>query len=322
MLIMNTGIQELFMRSINFNFIRNPRIQLLLKILISFILLYYLATKIDLSVLKTINVFIIIYLLISVLLTVECLLFMTIRWSILLTKVYQIKSRFIDLYRFYIIGMYFNIFFPGAIGGDLMRIYHSNIKYGLGAKKASVIVLAERVTGFVGVIIIFCIGSLVSAEFYTSLKYDKFWAFFFILAIIASIILLKTYLDKKIVMSYQFILIIIFVSIVGQFTDVIIAYLYCNYFNIPMSIFTLMIIMPIVYMSSVIPISLGGLGVREGTMAILFSLIGADPSVAVLISLLTYISKVIVGSFGGIVYIITDIGKPDSNMKISETIEN
>jgi hypothetical protein len=83
-----------------------------------------------------------------------------------------------------------------------------------------------------------------------------------------------------------------------------------------------MIIMPIVYMSSVIPISLGGLGVREGTMAILFSLIGADPSVAVLISLLTYISKVIVGSFGGIVYIITDIGKPDSNMKISETIEN
>ena len=45
---------------------------------------------------------------------------------------------------------------------------------------------------------------------------------------------------------------------------------------------------------------LGGLGVREGTLAFLLALFGVNPSDAVTLSFLVYLTRVVVGVFGGI----------------------
>lgn len=293
------------------NLLKDSRFQLLCKLTVSAVLFFYIISRINFDVLNLLNGFVIIYVLISIFITLLGIFIMTLRWNFLLRKIYQVRSYLNDLFKLYLIGTFFSIFLPGAIGGDVTRIHNSNKKYGLGLKRASIIILTERATGLIGVVLLFCFGSLIITDFYTSLKYDKFWIFFFILAIFASIILLKIYLKKKIALNYRFILLILFLSIVAQFSDIIIAYLYCSYFNVSISFFTLMVIIPIVYITSIVPISLGGLGVREGTMAVLFSLIGADPSIAVIISLLIYLSKVIVGGVGGIVYIKTNNKKSD-----------
>jgi len=51
------------------------------------------------------------------------------------------------------------------------------------------------------------------------------------------------------------------------------------------------------------PISLGGLGVREGTFSGLLNLYGIDTSTAIIISLLMYLIKVATGIIGYIAYL-------------------
>ena len=45
------------------------------------------------------------------------------KWS-LLTKPLGFKKKFIDLVSYYFIGMFFNLFMVGSIGGDLIKAYY------------------------------------------------------------------------------------------------------------------------------------------------------------------------------------------------------
>ena len=58
--------------------------------------------------------------------------------------------------------------------------------------------------------------------------------------------------------------------------------------------------MPIVYISTILPVSLGGLGVREGTLVYLLAKVGVLSSDAVALSFLIHFNRVAVGSIGGI----------------------
>jgi len=58
-----------------------------------------------------------------------------------------------------------------------------------------------------------------------------------------------------------------------------------------------------VYFAVVLPISLGGLWVREGTFLGLLNLYGIDTSTAIIISLLMHLIKVATGIIGYIAYL-------------------
>jgi uncharacterized membrane protein YbhN (UPF0104 family) len=208
-----------------------------------------------------------------------------------------------ELFKFYLIGMFFNIFLPGAIGGDVTRVYNASKKYDITVKKSTLFVFIERIVGLVSVVLIFCLGSLIISDYYEMLNYDRSLLFLIIAIIIIAIISLKKYLNKKIDIDYKLITIIFLLSILGQFGDILIVRLFCYDFSIPVTTYQIMVIMPLVYISSIIPISFGGLGVREGTMAVLFSFIGIDSSIAVLISLLVYFVKFCVGVIGGVIHV-------------------
>lgn len=58
-------------------------------------------------------------------------------------------------------------------------------------------------------------------------------------------------------------------------------------------------VIPLVYLATVLPISLGGIGVREGVLVWFLSIAGVSASEAVLLAFLVYLNRVLVGTIGG-----------------------
>ncbi len=62
-----------------------------------------------------------------------------------------------------------------------------------------------------------------------------------------------------------------------------------------------LIFVPIVWILIMLPISVSGVGLREGAFVYLFMLIGVEKELALLLSLMEFSQTVIIGSIGGIV---------------------
>ena len=58
-------------------------------------------------------------------------------------------------------------------------------------------------------------------------------------------------------------------------------------------------VVPMVYLATLLPISLGGLGVREGALVFLLARLGVPTSSAVTLSFLIYLNQVFLGMLGG-----------------------
>jgi len=246
----------------------------------------------------------ILYLMISVLIALLFLCFMVVRWAILIISFSKIKPKFSMLYQYYLLGSFFNIFFPGAIGGDVMRIHYSNKKYHLGIKKATAIVFFERISGLIGLTLIFSFSIFFNEIIVNKIDIDKEYIFLIIpIVLMISIIFKKISSKKGYMISYSTISVILTLSMLGQFADILIAYILCSYFDLSITLANLLTIMPLVYIVTVLPISIGGIGVREGAFVALLSLYNVSASTAVIISFLMYFTRVLIGIIGWVVYI-------------------
>ncbi len=64
-----------------------------------------------------------------------------------------------DNLKLYLLGMFYNLFLPGGIGGDGYKIYHLNKTTGIRARKIFWAVLFDRVSG---VLALFCLAVFLS----------------------------------------------------------------------------------------------------------------------------------------------------------------
>lgn len=283
--------------------IKKYKLDLLLRLTVSLTMLIYIALKLDYSSLEMLDESILIYFIASLMISFLSLLIMSMRWKIIIDNILIIKTNILDLCRFYFIGNFFSIFLPGSIGGDASRIYNSGKKYDIKLKNAALYVLIERIMGLIGVILIFSFGSMIASGTHLPSEIDKIPYIFLLSLAIFAIFKDRILKNKNSLFNNKKIFILICFSVIAQFGDILIVNVLSDYFNIPITILDLMIIMPLVYIASILPISIGGLGVREGTMATLFSLFGFEPSVSVVISLLLYLTKVCLAIVGGFIYI-------------------
>lgn len=276
----------------------------IIKIIISLCLVIYLITIVNWDIIFDLESDFILYLMISVLIALLFLCFMVVRWAILINSFSKIKPKFSMLYQYYLLGSFFNIFFPGAIGGDVMRIHYSNKKYHLGIKKATAIVFFERISGLIGLTLIFSFSIFFNEIIVNKIDIDKEYIFLIIpIVLMISIIFKKISSKKGYMISYSTISVILTLSMLGQFADILIAYILCSYFDLSITLANLLTIMPLVYIVTVLPISIGGIGVREGAFVGLLALYGVSASAAVVISFLMYFIRILIGIIGWVVYL-------------------
>ena len=275
-----------------------------IKIIISLCLVIYLITIVNWDIIFDLDSDFILYLMTSILIALLFLGFMAVRWAILIRSFSKMKPKFSMLYQYYLLGSFFNIFFPGAIGGDVMRIHYSNKKYHLGIKKATAIVFFERISGLIGLTLIFSFSIFFNETIADKIGIDKPYILLLVLvALILNIIFKQISAKKGYIISYRTISTVIILSILGQFADILIAYTLCHYFDLPITLGTLLTIMPLVYIVTVLPISLGGIGVREGAFVGLLALYGVSASTAVVISFLMFFIRILIGIIGWAVYL-------------------
>ena len=131
-------------------------VKTLLKISISIILFYLVFTKIDINqiieLLKKSNW-------VYIALAIFCFISSQIVSSFRLNYIFQ-KNNFhlnqVSNLKLYFIGMFYNFFIPGGIGGDAYKIYLLNKKLDWNSKATTKCILVDRLIGLVGIAFLIC----------------------------------------------------------------------------------------------------------------------------------------------------------------------
>ncbi len=223
------------------------------------------------------------------------------------------------------IGYFFNNFMPTAVGGDIVKAYYVYKQTNRKAK-SFISVFMDRFVGlfsFVGIAIIALFFSWENIDLALK-KIVLAFALFFITAFlvvlnsaIAKVILnvlsrLKLWnMGEKLSKVYRavheyrnkksIILMAIGLSAVAQSIYFSMIYLLARSLGTELPLMTVFLLMPIISVVSMLP-SLGGLGLREGAMVVLFGpLIGGDNAFSVSILLLA--TLLIVSLVGAAIYV-------------------
>ena len=267
-----------------------------------------------------------------------------VRWSVLLPH-FGVRLRAGEGFLYYLIGNFYGIILPGVIGGDAVRI-------GICAavKKKSVAditasVLIERVSGILALLIVGTLAIVLlspvlrSALGLSVVMSIPLMAGFLLVVLFGSYVLFEKILarwlknlsakrsgiaetilriindTKKIPIVSMFFIFVL--SAVFQFGDILASFFLAKAINIDLPLILFLAIFPIVYILTVLPISLGGLGVREGALAYLLTSVGVLPSDAVMLSFLIYLNRVLVSLIGGALQIIWTPGVSLKEVRIN-----
>ena len=91
-------------------------------------------------------------------------------------------------------------------------------------------------------------------------------------------------------------------SVLAQTVDVFVSILMAKILGINVSPFVFLIISPAVFIATALPISLGGLGVREGALAHFLSLFGVNFEQSILLAFLIHTNSIFVSLLVGLIY--------------------
>ena len=294
---------------------KKNHLSLLLRITVSTIALLYLAFRVDWGIfLQNLQEVNLLFVGLAFVAVIASIVVSAYKWFIL-CKLHGNIS-FNECFRWYYIGFFLNNFLPGSIGGDVARIYFAGKK--LGSQQAIASVTVERV--FAGIALALC--SFTGILFYT--VGDSPWIQILIFVVILTAIYcflfvtpfqnmvirltdgkikpfyetITVYKEKKgtlmklLLFSFLFLLCYILVSsFLFLAMDVSVPFLAQIGFISLISILTM------------IPISINGLGIREGAYVLLFAMVGVAESTSLTVSLMFFVLVLIGTSIGGIIWV-------------------
>jgi len=210
----------------------------------------------------------------------------------------------------YFAGMFLNIFLPGALGGDVYRVYRV-AKSTQDSEVALVSVFLERFTGLAAlsalaiiglppafkligrwdIILLFaaCVGSLVGAVLLISspklLMLAEPWLIKLRLGKVVARFTKIQILLRQFAQHRQALALSMGLSFLLQLAIVYYHYIIAQQLKISVSYLELLVFIPIIVVVTLLPISLGGIGLKEGLWVYLFSRIGLGTEQALLLSL-------------------------------------
>ncbi|MEI6416586.1 MAG: lysylphosphatidylglycerol synthase transmembrane domain-containing protein [Verrucomicrobiota bacterium] len=271
----------------------------------------------------------------------------TWRWSLLLA-VQGIHLGWKRTWELVMIGMFFNLFLLGSTGGDVVKIFYTMRE--VPQKKTAVFLssVVDRLVGMFAIMLItltiaICFFSDLGRTMVTRSLLTTVGAVFggFLVFLVVSLIADHFHLWKKIphwLPGHRFLIDIATAfssyarnrgALIGALcysflqniflfaTTIFAAFAFASIPGAP-RIVTLIEAIPIVNTISAIPVSLSGIGVREGLFETLLNTIDGTPkSLAVIISLTAFFLTVLWSLLGGLVYLFYRPSAP-GHLSISE----
>jgi len=260
-------------------------IKRVIKVLFTSIALYVLFLKIDIkeieSILQNTEW---IYLLLAILFFNLSKILSSIRLNIYFNHI-GVKISEIYALKLYYIGMFYNLFLPSGVGGDGYKIYLLKQSHNIKLSTLITASLLDRVSGvtpllfFTGILFIF-------SDFYNQLM----WLDHFIIVEIATIFPIFYIINRVFFHRYlEIFFITITLGSAVQLLQLISAIFILYAIGIKSSILIFLTLFLISSVVAILPITIGGVGVRELTFLYGLSLVGIDVNGGVTFSLLFFL---------------------------------
>ena len=298
----------------------------IIKVSISIVLLIFLFSRIDLTktlfYIRTLEPF---YFMCAVLIFLGVVTLGIARWSVLLRAL----KRDLPLSRIFVShcgGLFFNVFLPSTIGGDIAR----TVDLSFHTKDSSSIfatVFLDRACGLFAMSLIAFCASLFAYFF----GITRDFRIFFVIAILVFLAtflfflifnkkffnlfnrvirfnLLRNYLAKFHNCCYSFrsqkkvLIKAILLSLVIQGGFSVAFYFIGLSLGIKLNIAHFLVLIPIINTVSFLPISFGGLGLRDNVAVVLFSSLGVASDKVAAMTLIIFAFLFFIGVAGGIIY--------------------
>lgn len=294
---------------------KRARLLFWLKICLSVGLLSYLFTLIDVDrLLDQLREVDLRYLLVGFLLLVAQIGISSTKWQLILRSD-GVLMRLPFLIKTYMIGNFLSLFLPTSFGGDIYRVLAvRGINRDLAKSTSSV--LFDRLTG---------VGALVSIGIFAYLAlpdqpYEPLVLIIYVLGVAAFLIVSSETVigiinaskvslvrkSGKVLVSFRNyrsdprnLALVILLAFIFQLNIVFINKVYTLALGLDVPLSVLLVIIPLIYLTEILPISINGLGVRESAFGFFFVLIGHTVEDGLAVSLLVIGMRYLLGLLGG-----------------------
>jgi len=294
--------------------VKKTKVKFLAKVITSFTLIALILSYVDFSqTLDTLAGIKLSYLIVPIFISFLQTATSSYKWQIILS-IEGFAVKFPYLFKTYLIGQFVSLFLPTSIGGDIYRI--AAIKRMIGDFSAgAATVIFDRVSGLYALLVLAVTGSfaLVSNEVTFLLIVIVLFVPVFVLIFTKSRVVnilgssgsqtLKG-LGRIIESQRNFILskkviAVVILSIIFQSTAIFINYLYCQALSIDISLIHLWAIIPLIYLTDMIPFSINGIGIRDSAFVFFFTLLGYPAEEALALSITLISMRYLIGTSGG-----------------------
>jgi uncharacterized membrane protein YbhN (UPF0104 family) len=317
-----------------------PAILLVGKLVISAGLLGFFLTRIDLNgFLQALTSAEFTYVGVVLVVYLVAQLMSAVRWTVL-ARPLGFETRFKDMVVYYFIGMFFNLFAPSTVGGDLTRVYYlareegKDRRSGWKALYATIAVLSDRAIGMVVLIWLGAVGLALFPGFAVpgnirALTFTLALGFVAgglllpllrrVLPVNGHVLVTKVRVALSTYRARWFaILLAIVISFLVHVTQASMHVLIGRALHIEVPLSYCFILYPLVGTFSALPISFNGIGLREWGYLFMLGIIGVDSEKAVAFGVLLFVVVALDSLLGGIAFILTKGPKPSAVAAESE----
>lgn len=254
-----------------------------------------------------------------------------LRWQEILRSIgHPISIR--EAFPIVLIGQFFSQTLPSAIGGDAMRVWEAH-RTGMPASGAISSVMIDRAAGLLamlllvsallpllfaiidnpvvtaGVMVLLAVGY---AGVGAAMLLDRVPSTLLRFRLIRGIARFSQDL-RTVLLTPRPAAIVLFFGLICHLGIVAVAYVLARGLGLPIDAKIFLVIVPIANFTTMLPISIGGWGVRESAFVVGFGLVGVAPTDAFVVSVLVGLSNIIVGLAGGPVWLARRHSQSKSN---------
>ena len=240
----------------------------------------------------------------------------SIRWGMLLPDHFSFRR----LYPLQLIGAFFNIFMPGLVGGDALKVYYLYKEMGQGAR-ALASVFMDRYLGYSALMLMgalaYPFGMKYFTEPWTKLLLPGIVCGFVIVSLVLFLArpggrfafvgkvhdMFHIYWSDKPMLARA-----VGLSLGIHVLSATSVWLVAASIGEPVGLLTLMVFVPVIATLAALPISVSGLGIREYAFIMLLGAIGVSKESAAAISLGWFITMSL-GGLPGVLFFLLEKGK-------------
>jgi uncharacterized membrane protein YbhN (UPF0104 family) len=190
------------------------------------------------------------------------------------------------------LGLFINLVVPGLVGGDAARAHYASVRAQIKYPRALVVAFTERLFGLLSICLLAGIGLALNdhIERFTQIPATELTLGVVAAAaiVLAGVGLTRQYTQIPLLL-FPLLLVL---SVVGQSSDFLLVHIYGRAVSVDIPLETLLLVVPLVFLASVIPLTPGGHGIREVTLTALLTLAGIPVSKAALIALMLLVTKI------------------------------